>query len=170
VHAPTLSAGPYFAAVRQYGSPVPGASTIDRESEGDKERTDSVLVQALGISARPAGTPLPGPPLGVEQANAGRAQTSAPCVVFRPTGPGAFLDVAVPGAGLLIAAHQRPTEPIKIALRRFAAAFSAPALTAPGEGRSVLLLPRRHYPGRAWHARLFLTNRGEVCALRPRGA
>ena len=53
VRAPDITAGKYFAAIRDYGSPASSTSEIARAGEGERQAADSVLLQALGAAVVP---------------------------------------------------------------------------------------------------------------------
>jgi hypothetical protein len=160
VRAPDITAGKYFAAIRDYGSPASSASEIARAGEAERQAADSVLLQALGASAFPGGSIAPGAPPIVEAASNGQAAARRGCVRFVPSGAGAALDLNVPAGGLVV--DSGGTAPTELRLRSFATAFPQQPFTSLPAGRHSLRLFARK--GVRWHARLTATQPLTACS------
>jgi hypothetical protein len=164
VRAPDITAGRYFAAVRQWGSPASSAEEITRAGEGEKQAADSVFLQALGVSARPGGAPARTAPPSVEATDKGGATIRGGCVRFAPSGPGAALDVSIPDPGLLV--EGRGSARVQLRLRGFAAGFAEQPFASLSAGRHSVRVPVR--AGVRWHARLTTAEPVTACSLEPR--
>jgi hypothetical protein len=157
VRAPDITAGKYFAAIRDFGSPASSVAEIAEAGEAERQAADSVLLQALGAAVVPGGT-VGGEAPEVEAATSGRSATQGGCVRFVPTGAGATLDVGVPEQGLLLESRAAPVE---LRLRSFADGFAQQPFAAIPPGTSRLLLPAR--PNVGWHARLTASEPVRAC-------
>lgn len=134
MRAPDITAGKYFDAVDEYGSPAADVSDIPGHAEPERAAADGVLLGSLGVSL------APGEPGG-------------PC--RKGTGS---LETDVPADGLAMPAEGTPVE---VRLRSFAAGFPEAAFaTVPAGKTLVLRIPQRD--DLAWHARL--TSAGRVAA------
>lgn len=51
-----IAAGPYFAAIDRWGSPVDSPADLEVASEADRARADTMLAAALGAALRPVAT------------------------------------------------------------------------------------------------------------------
>jgi hypothetical protein len=160
-YAPQVSAGPYLAAVRDFGSPLPDGLGAELGAAGGA--VDSALLGA----ERVAGTPAPadtatGQAPAVVQAIMGATRIAGGCVVFRPEGVPAALDVRVaPGATLLV--ENRGAAPAELRLRRFGGDFPAQALAQlPARERLAIALPRDASPT-PWVARLSPSDAVAAC-------
>ena len=100
VRAPDITAGKYFAAIRDYGSPASTTAEIARAGEAERQAADSVLLQALGAAVVPDGVASSEPP-AVELATNGQTATQDGCIRFTPSAAGAALDIGVPRSGSL---------------------------------------------------------------------
>jgi hypothetical protein len=160
VRAPDITAGRYFAAVREYGSPASSVSELARAGEGERQSADSVLLQALGTSVRPDGDPGAKAP-SVEAADKGRTTMQGGCVRFAPSGPGATLDVSVPAPGLFI--EHSGAAPVELRLRAFATGFPAQPFASLPAAKHSLRLPARE--GVRWHVRLTTAQPVLACSL-----
>jgi hypothetical protein len=127
VRAPDITAGKYFDAIGQYGSPAADVVDIPARAEPERAAADATLLGALGVK-----------PVS-EGAGAGSCR--------RGTGS---LDVDVPSSGLFVVADGTPVE---VRLRAFAAGYPQAAFaTVPARTTRLLRIPQRE--GVAWHARL----------------
>jgi hypothetical protein len=160
VRAPDITAGRYFAAVRQYGSPASSAEEIVRGGEAERQAADSVLLGAMGTAAVPGGEAASGFPPAVEAADNGRTRTQGGCVRFTPSGSGAVLDVNVPAPGLLI--ESSGEAPVELRLRRFATVFPEQPFASLPAGRHSVLPPARSDV--RWHARLTAAEPLSACS------
>jgi hypothetical protein len=133
--APDITAGKYFDAVDQYGSPAAKASEIPQRAEPERAAADAVLLGALGVAL------TPGRPSGSCRSRAGS------------------LDVDVPAGGITIPAADTPVE---VRLRSFAAGYpEAPFAAVPARGTLRLKIPERD--DLVWHARLSGAGRVAAC-------
>ena len=159
VRAPDITAGKYFAAIRDYdSSPASSSSEIARVGEGERQAADSVLLQALGAAVVPEGVAAAEAP-AIEASTGGSTTTQDGCVRFVPSGAGAVLDVSVPGQGLLV--ESRSTAPVELRLRTFADGFPQQPFASISAGTSRLRLP--HRPNVRWHARLSASEPFRAC-------
>ncbi len=167
VHAPNIYAGDYFAAVRQFGSPAESVAALQREAEVYRAAADATLVGAFQVTSKPGDEQIAGgPPLGIDEPHWGTTSADGPCLTFTPNNAGAAIDATVPGPGIVVTSRQSAGSPVQVALRRFGDAFPPPGLLIPGEGTSVLRLPRGSgADDRPWHVRLFATAPLRVCSL-----
>jgi hypothetical protein len=162
VRSPDITAGKYFAAVRDYGSsPASSPREIARAGEAERQAADAVLLGAVGTAAVPGGRAADAFAPSVEAADKGRARTQGGCVRFEPSAAGAALDVGVRGFGLLIAS--RGAAPVELRLRSFADGFPQQPFTSLSAGRHSLRLPTRG--GVRWHARLTAAEPLSACTL-----
>ena len=157
VRAPDITAGKYFNAIREYGSPASSASEIARAGEAERQAADSVLLQALGATIVPDGTPAGGSP-SVEAATNGQTATQNGCIRFTPAGAGAALDVRVPPLGLVVESGGS----VELRLRTFADGYPQQPFASIPPGTSSLRLPARR--GVRWHARLSGSEPFLVCS------
>ena len=157
VRAPDITAGKYFDAVREYGSPASSTSEIARAGEAERQAADSVLMQALGATIVPDGTPAAVSP-SVEAATNGHTATQNGCIRFTPAGAGAALDVSVPPSGLVVDARG----PVELRIRSFADGYAQQPFASIPPGTSSLRLPTRR--GVQWHARLSGSEPFRVCS------
>jgi hypothetical protein len=162
VRAPDITAGKYFAAIRDYGSsPASSPEEIARAGEAERQAADTVLLGAAGTSAVAGGGAAASIPPTVEAADNGRARRQGGCVRFVPSTAGATLDVGVRGSGLLI--EPRGTAPVELRLRSFAGSFPQQPFASLPAGRHSLRLPTRE--GVRWHGRLTATEPVSACTL-----
>jgi hypothetical protein len=159
VRAPDITAGKYFAAVRDYGSPASSSSEIARAAEGERQAADSVLLQATGTAVVPGGVAGSEPP-AVEEATAGRTAVEGGCVRFVPSGTDAALAVSVPALGIVV--EPRGAAPVEVRFRSFAAGYPEQPFASVPTGRSRLRPPTRN--GVRWHARLTGSQPFRVCS------
>jgi hypothetical protein len=142
VRAPDITAGKYFAAVEQYGSPAASRDEIPTRAEPERAAADDVLVKALATLG-PRGEHGDGPRPAVEAAS-GRVSHAGSCASGT-----ASLEVGLPPEGLTVSGSQ----PVEVRLRSFAGAFPAGALgTVPAGATYALRIAPRD--GVAWHVRL----------------
>ncbi len=161
--APDITAGRYFDAVEDYGSPADTPADIAARAEPYRQSADTVLIQALGIVPQPTTETGRGTRPVVEAAVNGETTLRRSCVRFAPTGPGATLDVGVPPGGITVTT--RGTAAVELRLRAFAASFPAAALAAlPGRSTHRVAPPwRSEAPG--WRLRLTPPDPVEACGL-----
>jgi hypothetical protein len=161
VRAPDITAGRYFEAIRQYGSPASTADEIASAGEPERRAADSVLIQALGALVLDGGTAASSAAPDVDATDKGEASTRGGCVRFTPSAAGASLDVSVPTRGLVI--ESTGSSPVELRLRSFAAGFPQPAFAAIPSGTRSVRLPTRN--GVRWHARLTAAEPFRACSL-----
>ena len=160
VRAPDITAGRYFAAVRDYGSPASSAAELRTAGEPERQSADSVLIQALGIAAAPGGEAGNGSAPAVDAKTGGAVLTGGACLRFVPSAPGAALDLTVPAGGLLV----RVAAPVELRLRARAATFPPQPLASLSAGTYSLRPPARDQV--RWHARLTAEKPLSACSLR----
>ena len=157
VRAPDITAGKYFAAIRDYGSPASTTAEIARAGEAERQAADSVLLQALGAAVVPDGITSSKPPT-VELATNGQTATQDGCIRFTPSAAGAALDIRVPPLGLIVESGG----PVELRLRSFADGYSQQPFASIPPGTSALRLPARR--GVQWHSRLSGSEPFRVCS------
>jgi hypothetical protein len=147
VRAPDITAGKYFDAVEQYGSPAASPDEIRTRAEPERAAADNVLVAALRPTLGPRGKRGAGPRPAVEEAS-GSVAKSGSCVVLRKTVPGS-LDVRIPPEGITVGGSTA----VEVRLRSYADAYPAGGVgTVPAGATWALRIPVRG--GITWHARL----------------
>jgi hypothetical protein len=161
VRAPDITAGKYFAAIDQLGSPADRPSEIERQPEPQRESADAVLVAAVRPSLMPVGAARPSAPVTVDAVGGGNQTRSGICTVFRPAAPGASIDMTVPARGLILTDMGNVS--VEIRLRRFADAFpTGQNLVLPSGGTRLL----RIRPDKApvpWHLRATGSTPVRIC-------
>jgi hypothetical protein len=143
-YAPQIAAGPYLAAVADFGSALPDGVAGELRRAGGAAAVDAALTRAEAIGVAP---PAPdsntasSPPRVVE-AITGSASVERGCIRFTPAGAPAALDVeAAPATTLLV--RSRGSVPTEVRIRRFATDFPAPALgSATAQGPIAIAFPR----------------------------
>jgi hypothetical protein len=161
--APGIAAGPYFAAVSDWGSPAFAAEDVERLAEAERQEADAVLVKALGVSVQQLAKAAPGGPRpAVEAAIGGRVGFRSRCVTFVPRIFEASIELTVPAAGI---AFTGTGALVEVGLRSFAGDYSETSMGSaePGLPHAVRIPPR---PGRTWHIRLSTSAPLTACGLR----
>jgi hypothetical protein len=170
LRAPTVIAGPYFAAVdKLHSSPAPNASGIAAQPEYARAAADNVLIRALKI------TPLPYTPavqrylavlrprapgvIHIEQSPGGSITRVGRCVRFVPApGRRPSLILTLPAVGVIINSAKTP---VQVRLRLFAHSFSKAPQAVLG-GKSFLPAARGR-ASRPWHLLLVAPGPVDVC-------
>ena len=162
VRAPVLTAGPYFDAIRELGSPADTVEEIRRRPDQQRQAADNVLLQALGVGLQPAPTaPAAFAAPKVEAAVGGETSKRALCVSFTPSAPGGAVDLTLPLTGMVISSMGSTGAEVR--LRQFAEAFPPSAYTVVSPGSTQLLrVPARRGAGQ-WHVRLTPTGPVRAC-------
>jgi hypothetical protein len=160
VRAPDITAGRYFEAVEQYGSPASTPEEIASAGEPERQAADSVLTQALGALVLEGGEAAGTTPPGVEAVDKGQATMRGGCIRFVPSAAGASIDMTVPDGGLVI---QSSGTPVELRLRSFAGGYSPQPFTSIPAGTRSVRLPTRD--GVRWHARLTSAESFRACTL-----
>jgi hypothetical protein len=158
VRAPDITAGKYFDAVEQYGSPAASANEIPTRAEPERAAADDVLIKALGPTLGPRGTHGDGPRPVVE-ASSEPVSNATRCAQLEPSAAGS-LELTLPAEGLTVSGSQ----PVEVRLRSFAGGFPVGALGAvpPGSTYALRVAPR---DGVTWHVRLSGSGSIRACAL-----
>jgi hypothetical protein len=143
VRAPDVTAGKYFDAVDQHGSPAAGADEIPARAEAERAAADDVLVKALSPTLGPRREHGDGPRPDVEAAS-GRVSNAGSCA-----NAASSLEVRLPPEGMTVSG----SVPVEVRLRSFASAFPGGALgTVPAGATYALRIAPRE--GLAWHVQL----------------
>jgi hypothetical protein len=143
-----ISAGRYFTAVDEYGSPAYSPGELSSAPEEGRRQADLILSQALPISTV---TRLGGYDPGAGAEN---------CIAI-PAGGGASSGVAV-SAGLT-RIELPPGPPATFSLRRFAVVeYPVPTEGAPGDSVTLLRIPR-DTSSRSWHLLVTAKQTARVC-------
>jgi hypothetical protein len=161
--APGIAAGPYFAAVSDWGSPAFAAEDVERLAEAERQEADAVLVEALGISVQQLANAAPrGPRPAVDAAIGGRVGFRSRCVTFVPKIFEASIEVTVPAAGIVFTGTGALVE---VGLRSFAGHYPEASMgSAEPRLPHAVRIPSR--PGRTWHVRLSTSAPLTACGLR----
>jgi hypothetical protein len=134
--APDITAGKYFDAVDQYGSPAAEVEEIPLRAEPERQAADATLLGALGVKLEPG-------------------SRGSRC---RRTGQA--VEVELPPRGILVRATDAPVE---LRLRAFAGAYPEAAFaTVPAQAAQTLRIPERD--GIVWRASLRSAGPIEICA------
>ena len=155
-----VRAGPYLAVVRAHGSPADSPAEIALQADPVRVEADGVLEHALGVTVRPAASAsTAAPPVQLVSVGGGTVGRHGGCLVLRPGGPGAFVELVLPPGGALVSPQGR--SPVAYSLRHFAAAYALPLGTVTrtssirvGRGRTAL----------TWYLRLQASQSVEACA------
>jgi hypothetical protein len=156
--APQVHAGPYLAAVRDFGSAGWPRGELAGAPEAVRAGADDALVRGYGLA--PAAAPATGgagPAPTVEQATGATARPDGACVEVTAAQP-ANVVVTVPPGGL------RATGATSIAVRRWADAFHDPAMTVQPAATVGVAIPRDDDPT-PWHARVAVAGGGEPARI-----
>ena len=161
--APGITAGPYFAAVSDWGSPAFAPEEVERLAEDERQDADVVLVEALGVSIQRLANAAPGGPRpAVDATTGGRVAFRSRCVRFVPRIFEASIELTVPAAGIAFTATGALVE---VGLRSFARDFSEASIGSADPGMPhAVRIPSR--PGRTWHIRLETSAPLTACGLR----
>jgi hypothetical protein len=162
--APDVSAGLYFDAVEDLGSPADSPDEITRRREPERQAADTVLAEALRLRLRPGAlSPSSGPRPRIDAAASGKVTFRPGCVTISPTAAGAFIDLTVPPSGVAITTTGDAS--VEARVRRFADTFpSSPLDTVVPRSTGVLRIPEQAGAG-AWHLRLTPTEPVRACGL-----
>ena len=161
LRAPDIRAGQYLDAIRGLGPAGDSPDQVRREGEPQRQTADQVLARTLGLALGPAPVGAsPGSSPAVERSAGGTAAPEGGCLVFRPAGGGALLDVALPEQGVVVESDQ----PVNINARFFADGYPpTPLGTIPASTRELVKIG----PGKspiAWHLELLPAGPTRVCA------
>ena len=165
--APNIMAGHYLHTVRAIGSsPADTPAGIAAADPGSRAAADAVLFALEAPNLAPVVTTSPSPPAPAPEVAgliAGKQTQRGGCVRFTPVGAEASITVhARPGTQLLLRAAHGPS--VKVALRRFADAFAAPAgATLAGARSAILSLPFDRAQTHPWHVIISSAQSIEVC-------
>jgi hypothetical protein len=160
-----ISAGPYFAARDEYGSPAYRLSGLAEAPEPARAVADTVTWNALGarVLADP-GTPRPGraPPRALEGHNA-LTRRQGSCLLITPAGEGIAV-LALPPGGIELQPSPGPAPRLRV--RRYAEGWR-PLGAAPGDGGPVLVrIPPDRSPA-PWKLELRASTPVVACGVRP---
>jgi hypothetical protein len=164
LHAPDIFVGKYFATTADYhSSPAWTPSEIARAAPQYQAVADSTLAVLYNWALKPAPgarPPRSGSLTGYTTQNVA-ATAGSPCVSFRPSGPGAAVDLPVRGGLLFRTARGGGAQ---LFLRRFAVGFpSTPFGTVPPASQDVLRLPADKAP-QPWFLHIVPQGFLQVCA------
>jgi hypothetical protein len=162
-----VTAGGWFAAERDLGSPPLSAGLLATLPESARLAADAQLVKIQNLAlvpspvARVRSTAAP----TVAGASGGLASTGGGCLRFLPTAytpPGAAhsLTVTVPASGLLV---RSGTEPTAVGVMRFAAAPTSLGSLAPGTHATLRIRP--DVSSVPWRAQLTSSGPFAVCGV-----
>jgi hypothetical protein len=165
-----VTAGPYFEAADDLGSPASSPSEIANAPEDARLVADPELLRVHEVALEPAGTDLPvaDEPPTVDAVTGGSASTRGGCLEFRPaafapTGVEPGLALTLPPGGVRVSTGDAPAT---VKLRRFARSYDAPALgTLPASTSATLRIGTDTAP-QPWHMSVAAQGRLTVCGLR----
>ena len=167
---PYLTAGPYFAAEADWGTPARSPAGIAAAPEKQRAGADFVLAQIYGIAPVPArpGATAAGVPPAVDASGSGDLSTHGSCVSLAPSGyhpPWAppELQLTVPPGGLLL--RGEPGHPAQLMVRRFATGYPRAADGVLQGGRAFALRIPRDAAAQPWHVQLLPEGRITACGL-----
>ena len=178
IRAGFLTTLPYLLAVDKYGeSPGDSPQELAGRSEAERREADRVLVQATGLSLRPAGTARPAAaPPRVDGAAGGQVRRRRGCLELRPRGALGAIDLTLPPGGVRLAAGRAGAT---VQVRRFADGYGiepagtlsrAPVLLGrPPTGRRRRGTPEWPRATRSRPARWGAERRSELVAVLGRG-
>jgi hypothetical protein len=157
--APRLRADEYFAALAEFGSAARAPAALPSSTEDARKAADDVLVRGFFLRTRPA-QKAGGRPPSVDGVQGGVVASERRCLRFRATGPGAALEVTVPGPGLFL----RTRGSADLTVRRFADTFTEIEARVPWNSAIAVELPLggAEHP---WHARISSQDVVEVCSM-----
>ena len=134
---------------------------LAREGEPQRETADQVLARDLGVEVRPAPASPQGAAPSPEQVVNGTTATSGSCLVFRPSGSGASVILALPPGGLVVASPGGA--PVPFGARAFADAFPpTPLGTIQGATPQLIRIGTAKHPV-SWHLELLPSEQLRVC-------
>ena len=163
--APDITAGAYFEAVNELGSPADSLDELRRRRERERQAADVVLTLALGVAVEPPDPErVTGAPPAVDDVFVGDVAMRDSCVEYRPVPPGGHVDVTLPRGGIAIDAAEGAT--VVVRLRRFGNDYPEVPTATVAAGARVTLSPRPDRAPDAWHARLSSEAPVMACSLR----
>ncbi len=140
--APQIRAGPYLAAVADYGSPASTPAALRGDEQPARHAADDTLLRGYALALSPevdALSPAESDPtelVRVEEAHGVSVVPRAGCVEARSEGAGAIVTVVAPPGGLVI------ENVSSVRLRRWSDTFSEPiAAPADAAGPLALMIP-----------------------------
>ncbi len=170
--APQITAGAYFAAAHDLGSPAFTLGELERQLESVRAQADQALSHgeeitvlpapavrsASGASAVPSASGAPAIPSAsggpaITGATRGHLAAAGSCERFDPAPGGGYADLSAhPGQGLLV----RPSSgsAAVVYLRRFASGFDSGPLGTVGGRGGVIRFPLDRAPGLPWGVRV----------------
>jgi hypothetical protein len=156
-----VKAGPYLAVVGAHGSPADSPAQIARQAEPVRLEADAVLEHALGVFVHPvAAAKRTAPPVELVSVGGGAVGRKGGCLVLRPSGPGAFVEVVLPRPGVVIVPKGHGQ--VAYSLRHFAAGYGQQALGTLA-GTSSIQVGRATTPP-TWYLRLQAPEPLTACA------
>jgi hypothetical protein len=163
LYSPDITAASYFKAIDAHGSPAFTIPELRAQPDALRQTFDAGLLLALGLQFQPGGAdatsgaaPTAGPVAG------GSVSTSGSCLVLRPAGAGAKLEVTLqPGARYAVSAAAGA--PVQLALRRLASTYANAPYELAGGATATLAPPRDRLPD-PWQLQVTAGQRTRVCA------
>lgn len=160
-----LTAGPYFAAERSWGTPASNPAQLLGGPEYARRAADGELINADHAALRQAtpGTSTAGT-LHLDAVQRGTTVARGSCVTFRSAfDPSQELDdvqATIPSPGVLVRADDGAA---MVAVRRFAQTFQPLGHLQPGNAATVSIARDRSFA--PWHVQLTTQGRATLCAL-----
>jgi len=161
VRAPQVTAGPYLAAVREFGSPAMPLSLLTKQSPLARVEVDRVLVGAITpVLVSHRRTSIGGVAPRIQGHGGGSLKRDAACVVFHPRVSKATpsFDLVIPPHGLVI----RTESTVDIRILRFAEDYPQVPSATLASGFS-LLRPPLDAARESWRVRFAPSSTTRVC-------
>lgn len=160
-----VTAGPYFAAERSWGTPASNPAQLLGDPEYARTAADGELISAdhAALGQATSGTPTAGT-LHTDAVQRGTTVTRGSCVTFRsafdPSQAPADVRATIPSAGVLVRSDSGLA---MVAVRRFAQTFQPLGHLQPGDAATVRIAPDRSFA--PWHVQVATPGRATLCAL-----
>jgi hypothetical protein len=165
--APQISAGGYFRAIDDLGSPADTLAELRARPDAVRSSADAMLARALGADRlREAAAPAPDGVTAPEVTNAARGApvTDGSCLTFTPNAPLGAVEIGGPNVDVDVTASAG--NPVQISVRNLADQYESPAIAtvAPGANQRLVVPEVRTGP---WH--VLLTSDGPFRVCSPAG-
>jgi hypothetical protein len=162
-----VRAGPYLTVVHAHGSPADSAAEIARQAEPIRLEADGVLEHALGVSVHSrAAARQSSRAVQLVSVGGGNLGRQGGCLVLRPSGPGAFVELVLPPSGAVVVPEGGG--PVAYSARHFAAGYGQQPVGTITRPSSIEI--GRARTSLTWYLRLQAAETLRVCAAGGAGA
>jgi hypothetical protein len=167
-HAPQIQAGPYFAAIDEFGSPADASAELAARPDDVRRAADGVLVGAMGVHLAVLTAPArigDAAPTTLRNDGGTVAASEPGCLRFTSDADGSSLSMRLPTGGLLVT--RTDGHVVQVSVRTLAEAWTAvpdpngSLATASAVGFAIPVLPTPL----DWQAEVSLVGAADVCAL-----